>query len=97
QFLEYRRLKLDLLEYQPEVAQRYAGLFGKDYLETLQRQGRDQVVKETEALFEQAIEKYGDVKVPYGGTIRETAELELYEIRNLSVGMPALEIDGEDQ
>ena len=56
-----------------------------------------QVVKEIEALFEQAIERYADVKVPFGGTVGDAAESELYEIRHLAIGMPVLEIEGEDQ
>ena len=97
QFLKYRWLRLDLLQDQPEMARRYEGLYGKDYLDALQRQDRSQVVAETEAIFEQAIKQYGDVKLPFGGTVGETARAELYEIRYLSVGKVAPEIDGEDQ
>ena len=68
QFLKYRWLRLDLLQDQPEMARRYEGLYGKDYLDALQRQDRSQVVAETEAIFEQAIKQYGDVKLPFGGT-----------------------------
>lgn len=96
-FLEYRSLRLDLLQGQPEMAKRYEGWFGKVYVDKLRRQDRIQVVKQTEALFEQAIEKYADVKVPYGGTVGEAAESELYEIRHLSIGKPALDTVGEDQ
>src|SRR5215470_5288559 len=39
QFLKARLLRLDLLKERPEMARRYEGLFGKDYLEELQRQG----------------------------------------------------------
>ena len=79
------------------MAKRYEGLFGKDYLETLQRQDRAQAAKEAEAFFERAAEEYGDVKVPFGDTVGEKAKSELHEIRHLSVGKEAQEIEGEDQ
>jgi len=37
------------------------------------------------------------MKLPYSGTVGEQAKRELYEIRHLSVGKPAPEIEGEDQ
>ena len=97
QFLPSRIEKLDLLPDQPELARRYELLYGKDYLEALRRQDRASVIREAEALYEQAIEKYGDVKLPYEGTVSETATRELYEIRYLSVGKDAPDIEGVDQ
>ena len=97
QFLANRRERLDLLPDQPELARRYAILYGKEYVKALQRQGRVEVVKEAATLYEEAREKYGDVKLPYGGTIGETAQTELFEIRNLAVGKDAPEIEGVDQ
>ncbi len=112
QFLKYRWLRLDLLEEQPEMARRYEGLYGKEYIVQLRtlwpvsdraaefgevgdlRRAR---IAEIEAIFEQAIKQYGDVKLPFGGTVGETAGAELYEIRYLSVGKVAPEIEGEDQ
>lgn len=49
-----------------------------------------------------AADKYGDVRIQYdersfGGIIGEKAKKALYELRHLSIGMRALEIDGEDQ
>ena len=76
---------------------RYERLFGKDYLRTLQRRDRADAIKEVEALFEQAAEKYGDVKVPYADTVGKMARAELHEIRHLSVGSEAQDIEGEDQ
>lgn len=97
QFLKIRWQRLDLLQEQPEMARRYEGLYGKKFLDELRRQDRAEVVAQAEALFEQAIKQYGDVKVPYSGTVRETAESELHEIRFLSVGKVAQEIEGKDQ
>src|SRR5262249_5966652 len=97
QFLKARLHRLDLLKERPEMARRYESLFGKDYLVTLQRQDPAKAGAEVEALFERVIEKYPDVKLPYSGTVGEQAKRELYEIRHLSVGKQAQEIEGEDQ
>lgn len=97
QFLTARSQRFDLVKGQPELARRYEGLFGKDYLESLQSQDRAKAGEEIEALFERAAEKYGDVKLSAGGTVGEQAKLELYTIRHLSVGKQALDIEGEDQ
>ena len=50
-----------------------------------------------EAVFEQAALKYGDVKLPFGGTVGENANMELFAIRHLAVGKEAAEIEGPDQ
>jgi hypothetical protein len=97
QFLPNRLDRLDLLADQPELARRYEVLYGKDYLEALQRQDRAKVMKEAEALYERAIEKYSDVKLPYDSTVGEQAKTELFEIRHLAVGKEAPDIEGVDQ
>jgi hypothetical protein len=81
----------------PDSARRYEVLYGKDYLEALRCQDRTKVMKEAEALYEQASAKYGDVKIPYDGTVGETAQTELFEIRHLAVGKQAEEMEGVDQ
>jgi len=97
QFLNGRLQRLDLLKEQPELANRYEGLFGKNYLDALQQQDRAKAVKEVEALFERAARQYGDVKLPFGGTVGEKANSELHEIRHLAVGRAAPDLEGEDQ
>lgn len=96
-FLNNRLQRLDLVKDQPDLAKEFAGLFGKDYLSKLQRQDRAGAIGEVEAAFERAAEKYGDVKLPAGDTVAERAKAELFEIRNLSVGKVAPDIEGEDQ
>ena len=96
-FLNNRLQRLDLCRQQPQLAREFAGLFGREYLAELERQDHDKVMKEAEDLFEQAARKYGDVKLPDGKTTAERAEVELFEIRNLSVGKVAPDIEGEDQ
>ena len=102
QYLNNRAERLELLPDQPELLERYHHAFGKDYIEQLQRQDHAAVAREAEALFDRAAEKYGDVKIPVtyygsGGTIREKAEAELFQIRQLAVGKVAPDIEGEDQ
>jgi hypothetical protein len=97
QLLAGRVEKLDLLKEQPALARRYEELFGKDYIETLQGRDRAGVMKEAEALYEQASEKYGDVKLPYNETVGEVARTDLFEIRHLTVGKVAQDIEGADQ
>src|SRR5262249_49678637 len=96
-FLAQRWQRLDLLKDQPDLAKRYEGLFGKDYLEALRRQDRAKAEKEIEDLLERAADKYGDVKMPYSGTVGEQAKGDLHEMRHLRVGKEAPETKGEDQ
>lgn len=98
QFLNARLQRLDIISLQPAMAKRYEGLYGKEYLAALNRRDRAEALKEVEATFERAAKEFADVKLPWGGlTVGQKAEAELYELRNLSVGKPALEIAGTDQ
>ncbi len=97
QFLNGRLRRLDLINEQPETIRRYEGLFGRDYMDELARQDRDEALAEIEAIFERSAKQYGDVIVPYGGTVAEIARSELQEIRNLALGKVAPEIEGQDQ
>jgi hypothetical protein len=96
-FLSNRLQRIDLVKEQAELAREFEGLFGKEYLQDLLRQDRARVTREAEVFFEQAVEKYGSVKIPGGGTVGEKARAELFEIRHLRVGMEAPDIEGEDQ
>jgi AhpC/TSA family len=96
-FLNGRLNRLDLLKERPMVNRRYEGLYGQDYLDALRRQDRARAVAEVEAVFAQAAEKYGDVKLPFGGTVGDNANRELFAIRHLAVGKVAADIEGPDQ
>jgi len=98
QLLANRVERLDLLKDQPELAQRYDTLFGKDYMDALKRQEREEVIGEAETFYERTIAKYADVNVPqYSSTAGKQAETELFEIRYLAIGKEAPEIEGRDQ
>jgi hypothetical protein len=96
-FLHNRSLRLDLVLEQPRLAKEFADLYGKDYLERLRRQDRTKASGEAEALLVRASRDYGDVKLPAGETVAEKAGLELFGIRQLTVGKVAPDIAGEDQ
>jgi len=59
--------------------------------------GQKEMPKEVEELFERAAQKYGDVKLPYRGTVGDRAKAELFEVRFLAIGMTVPEVEGEDQ
>lgn len=95
-FLKNRRQRLDLVGDQSEAADVFAGLFGREYVERLLRQNRDEATAEIEAILEQAT-AFGDVNLPDGATVAARAESALFEVRHLAVGRRAPEIEGEDQ
>jgi hypothetical protein len=53
--------------------------------------------KESEKLFEEAAENYADVKTAFDGAVGSKARRELFDLRHLSVGKAAPEIQGTDQ
>jgi hypothetical protein len=57
----------------------------------------DKTREEAEKLFERAVEKFADVKTGFRGTVGSVAKRELFDLRHLSVGKPAPDVDGEDQ
>jgi hypothetical protein len=97
QFLNGRLNRLDLLDVRPEMAARYEALFGAEHLAALRRRDRGEAIHEIEALFERAANDYGDVPVPYAGTVGDVAQAELFAVRHLAVGRQAQEIEGQDQ
>ncbi|NIP92241.1 MAG: redoxin domain-containing protein, partial [Akkermansiaceae bacterium] len=97
QFLAGREARLALLKDQPELARRYDLLYGRDYLEELREQDRAKAMGEAQTFHELAIAKYGDVKMPFDETVGKAAKRDLFEIRQLSVGRIAPDIDGRDQ
>jgi hypothetical protein len=97
QLLNNRMQRLDQIKGQPELAREYEALFGKEFLGRLRRQDRAGVDREIETLFEQAGKKYGDVKIPYEGTVAQKVKAELFEFRHLFVGQKAPDIEGVDQ
>jgi hypothetical protein len=97
QLLSNRQQRVDLVSEQPELAQEFADLFGKEYLQELQRQDPAKITREAESLLEQAKRQYADVKLPEGGTVGEKTAAALFALRHLTIGKGAPDIEGEDQ
>jgi hypothetical protein len=68
---------------------------GAELLEFYQNVDAEKVGKEVESLCETVVEKYGDLK-GNRGSLGEAAGRELFEIRHLSIGKVAPEVEGED-
>jgi hypothetical protein len=96
-YLHGRLQRLDLLKGNPDMVRRFEALFGKEYLESIQRRDRAAALKEVEAIFERADKEFGDRKLPYIGTVGERSRIALFEMRHLSVGKEAADIEGVDQ
>jgi hypothetical protein len=67
------------------------GLTGKD------AEAADKLFKESEGLFERGAKEFADVKFSFYGTVGSKAKSELYDIRHLTVGKEAPDVEGEDQ
>lgn len=67
-------------------------------LDLLKRRGLDRLAEESEALFERVIRDYGDVRIAsnYPPEAGKFAKEQLFELRNLSIGNKALEIEATD-
>ena len=97
QLLHNQLRLMDLAGDRPDLAERYATTYGRGYIERLQRIGRDQLVRRTERAYEAAV-RFDDVtNIPFKTSVAEKARSELYELRNLSEGKIAPEIQGQDQ
>jgi hypothetical protein len=96
-YLHNRLQRVGLCREQPEQAKDFEGLYGKEYMAELQRRDQQKELQEIEAIFEKTIKLYEDVKLPDGESVAERAKVELYELRNLSVGRVAPDIEADDQ
>ena len=96
-FLYARSQRLQLLASRPDRARRYDSLFGKPFIDALKRRKPAEAAAEYEALFERAAREFGDLMWSEEPTIAKQVAVELNEIRRITVGKPALEIEGEDQ
>jgi AhpC/TSA family len=67
-----------------------------DQIPDARTKDREKLSKESEQLFERAIETYGDVKTAFRGTVADQAKGVLFELKFLSIGKPVPDIEGED-
>jgi hypothetical protein len=93
--LEQRVTVLDQLQKQPELADRVLQYYGKEYGQYLKRVHREKLDKEREQVYERMLDSFADVPTR-DGTMGEIAQKALFQIRHLSVGRVAPEIEAED-
>jgi hypothetical protein len=97
-----RLLDDNAMDIKPEVRGRaciaLAGMLKQraEGLPDAERKEAEKLNKESETLFERVVEKYADVKGNRGGNLADDAKKQLFELRFLSKGKPAPEIEGED-
>ena len=97
QLLHNQLRLMDLASDRPELAKRYGTIYGRGYIDRLQRIGRDQLVKRMETAYEAAIKCDDVTNIPFKTSVAEKAKTELHELRHLSKGKLAPEIQGKDQ
>lgn len=91
------RLKMaQVADGRPELVERFSAIFGEEYLREIRRMRDAGLAKRIETLFERAAAEFGEVDFR-AGTVGETANSELNEIRNLSIGRTAPNIEGTDE
>jgi hypothetical protein len=80
------------LKEDPSRAKLYEPVFGPG---VLSRSDPDALAREAEKMFERTVKEFGDISLGRN-TLGASAKSELNEIRNLGIGKPAPEINGED-
>ncbi len=73
----------------------YTGELGEERMAELGKLDLGKLSKQSEKLYERILAEFADVKTR-GGTLGERATSNLFEIRNLQIGMVAPEIEGDD-
>jgi thiol-disulfide isomerase/thioredoxin len=81
---------------EPDVARNVEQSFGKQTVTWLREADGERLERDAEKQFEQVIAEYGDVKQERRGTLGEQAREDLFEMRHLSIGKTAPDIEGED-
>jgi len=73
----------------------YKEFYGEEYVAALLTLDADALEKEIEPIYEDVAEHFGDIK-HYRGTFADAAQSELFELRYLSIGKEAPDIEGSD-
>ncbi len=68
---------------------------GGQKLAAVHEQDPEALIHEAEQHFDRVVERYAEIKISRG-TLGDAARVELFRLRDLAVGKPALEIDGQD-
>jgi hypothetical protein len=83
------------LKTQPDQRERIAQFLGEEYTKHIAALDLEKLDREREKFYETIVKSYADVKVA-SGTMSELAKRELFDIRHLSIGKVAPEIEGQD-
>lgn len=94
-YLKNELMIVEQIEGQPELVQRIAQSYGEDFSKHLASLDEKTIAREREQLYERMLKSFADVEA-FGGTLGDVAERGLFEIRHLSVGRVAPEIEGDD-
>jgi hypothetical protein len=78
-----------------ELMQRLTEHYGEEMVRRLAKADAAKLAQRAEQLLEDVVAQYGDID-SYRSKLGKVAEKDLFELRNLSVGKPAPEIEGED-
>ena len=97
QLLRTHLQMIDLMADRPELNARYEFIYGKGYVEAIRGAGRAALAKRVEKLYERALEFDDVTNIPFRTTVAEKAKTELYDLRNLSIGKLAPDVEGPDQ
>ena len=79
-----------------EDVERYKGYYGAEAVDRMLVADLTAMAAEAEKFLEHVLEDFAEVEHPYNGTLGSAADNNLYELRNLQVGMVAPDIAGED-
>lgn len=78
-----------------EMRQRLNEHYGEEMVRRLAKADAAKLEQRAEQLLQDVVEQYGDID-SYRSKLGKVAEKDLFELRTLSVGKPAPEIEGED-
>jgi hypothetical protein len=88
---------VDRVSVRPEWIARYDTILGKEYFQTIRGPGRAALQERIESLYERATQ-FDDVpNFSNSETVADKARTELFDLRHLSIGKLAPEIEGQDQ
>lgn len=95
QLLDQQAAVVQQLKKQPESADQVLGYYGQEYGRYLAALDPKQLDKSREQVYERMLKSFADVK-SRDSTLGELAEKQLFQLRHLSIGRIAPEIQGED-
>ena len=92
---------MEYAKKRPQMLKSYESTFGKGYVNQLLRRDPRKMDQEIEQLFDRMAKQYADIKenpqrLQESTTLGDIARRELFSIRDLAIGKPVPDIEGED-